>query len=208
MLDKSEQCGFKRGQQLTEKQVKYATNDLKYLPEIMRHQQAKIKLLGLENVIETEMKAIPAVVWLELSGIYVDQGKLSALSVMEEAKKQQAENELYIIFGTNKINLNSGQQLKEALNNIGIPVKSTGKDELKKFNNPVIKLLLEYKAAVKMLSSFTTTLSEHISRKTGRVHSSFNQYGAVSGRFTSSRPNMQQQPQAIRPIFCAEPGKS
>jgi DNA polymerase I len=205
-LDKSEQCGFKRGQLLTENQIKYVANDVRYLPEIMKSQQAKIKLLGLENVLETEMKAIPAVVWLELSGIYVDQCKLDALWKEVEAQKQQAENELHEIFGTNSINLNSTQQLKETLNKMDIPVLSTGKDELKKFNDPVINILLKYKNAVKMLSSFTKTLPKHISRKTGRVYASFNQYGAISGRFTSSKPNMQQQPQAIRPIFCAEPG--
>ena len=51
-LDKSEQLGFKMGEPLTAEQEKYALNDLKYLPEIMKQQRAKIKLLGLENIID------------------------------------------------------------------------------------------------------------------------------------------------------------
>ena len=76
MMNKGEQQGFRYGVPLTKEQKQYAANDLKYLPEIFKQQQAKIKLLGLENVINTEMKALPAIVWLELSGIYVDRERL------------------------------------------------------------------------------------------------------------------------------------
>src|SRR5665647_2852665 len=62
-IDKGEQTTFKYGVPLTQSQKEYAANDLKYLPEIYRQQQSKIKLLGLESVINTEMNTLPAMVW-------------------------------------------------------------------------------------------------------------------------------------------------
>jgi len=52
MLDKSEQRSFKMGAQLTESQQKYAIQDILYLPEIMRKQKAKIKLIDLQNTVD------------------------------------------------------------------------------------------------------------------------------------------------------------
>ncbi len=64
-MSKQEQQSFRYSVSLTQKQEQYAVNDLKYLPEIYKQQRAKIKLLELENVINIEMKALQAIVWLE-----------------------------------------------------------------------------------------------------------------------------------------------
>lgn len=209
-IDKGEQTTFKYGVPLTQSQKEYAVNDLKYLPEIYRKQQAKIKLLELESVINTEMNTLPAMVWLELSGIYVDQHKLDTLRVGVEAKKQQAEQELYKIFGTSEINLNSTKQLKEALNKIGLPVTSTKAEELAKFNHPAIKALKDYKEAEKLLNTFIQKIPGHINQNTNRIHANFFQIGAKSGRLSCTKPNLQQQPSKTLPefrtIFRAEPG--
>jgi DNA polymerase-1 len=209
-VDKSEQTTFKYGVPLTQSQKEYAANDLRYLPEIYRQQQAKIIQLKLESVIDTEMKALPAMVWLELSGIYVDQHKLIALRVEVEAKRHQAEQELFKVFGTNEINLNSTKQLKEALNKIGIPVTCTKAEELAKFNHLAISSLKNYKEAEKLLDTFINKIPEHINRKTNRIHANFYQIGAKSGRLSCTSPNLQQQPSKTLPefrtIFSAEPG--
>jgi hypothetical protein len=78
-MSKNEQKSFLYGVPLTQAQTEYAANDLRYLPEIFKQQQAKIKSLGLEDIVNIEMKAIPAIVWLELSGISVDINKLAEL---------------------------------------------------------------------------------------------------------------------------------
>jgi DNA polymerase I-like protein with 3'-5' exonuclease and polymerase domains len=209
-VDKSEQTTFKYGVPLTQSQKEYAANDLRYLPEIYRQQQAKIKQLQLESVIDTEMKALPAIVWLELSGIPVDEQKLTILRVEVEAKRLLAKQKLYEIFGTSEINLNSTKQLKEALNKIGIPVESTKAEELAKFNHPAIKVLKDYKEAEKLLNTFINKLPEYINQNTNRIHANFYQIGAKSGRLSCTSPNLQQQPSKILPefrsIFRAEPG--
>ncbi len=74
-LSKEEQQGFRYGVPLTDEQKQYAINDLKYLPEIFKQQQDKIKFLGLEKIIDIEMKPLPAIIWLELSGIFVDKNR-------------------------------------------------------------------------------------------------------------------------------------
>lgn len=208
-LDKTEQTGFRRGLDLTESQEKYAINDLAYLPDIMRSQQEKINIAGMQSVINTEMKAIPAVVWLELSGINIDMEKVKAIKAKLESQKVEAKQQLYIAFGSSKINLNSTQQLTKALNALRIPVESTDEEELSKYSHPVIDILKTYKEAEKLLNTFVDKIPTYINPKTGRIHSDFNQIGAKSGRFTSSKPNLQQQPSKFaewRSVYTASPG--
>lgn len=209
-MSKQEQRGFRYGVPLTPEQKQYAANDLKYLPEIFKKQQAKIKLLGLENVINIEMKALPAIVWLELSGIYVDRERLNELQKEIDTRRREAEQSLYKMFGSSKINLNSTQQLTKELNRLGIPVKNTKSEELAKFNHPIIKTLTEYKEAEKLLNTFVGKLPTFINKKTGRIHADFFQLGAKSGRLSCTKPNLQQQPSNTFPewrtIFKAPPG--
>jgi DNA polymerase-1 len=195
-ISKEEQTTFQYGVPLTEQQKQYAANDLKYLPEIYKQQQVKIKLMGLEDVINTEIKALPAIVWLELSGISVDRDRINELHTEIEVRKREAERILYGVFG--EINLNSTQQLKRELNLLGIPVTSTKKEELANFDFPVIKTLLEYKEATKFLSTFGK-LSTYIHKDTGRIHADFFQIGAKSGRLSCTKPNLQQQPSKTLP---------
>lgn len=209
-MNKEEQQGFRCGVPLTQQQKQYAANDLKFLPEIFKQQQAKIKLLGLENVINTEMKALPAMVWLELSGMHVDTRRLNELEKTIETRRREAEQCLYEMLGTSKINLNSTQQLTKELNRLGVPVENTKADELAKFDNPVIQKLKEYKTAEKQLNTFVKKLPSFINKKTGRVHANFFQIGANTGRLSCTKPNLQQQPSHTFPewrtIFKAENG--
>ncbi|MHC1757038.1 MAG: DNA polymerase [Methanosarcina sp.] len=208
-LDKTEQCSFKAGEELSENQIQYALLDVEYLPEIMRQQQAKIKLLGLENIIDIEMKALPAIAWLELSGINVDLDKLGEIKTKVFAQKSEAE--AFLIKELAPIrNLNSSKELLEVLKGKGFALENTGPKELAKYpDNPIIQALKSYRQATKMLTSFVNTMPEFIHPITKRVHSNFYQYGALSGRLTSEKPNMQQQPSRFRDwrqIFKAAPG--
>ncbi|WP_292387840.1 DNA polymerase [Methanosarcina sp. UBA5] len=213
-LEKEEQKGFKYGVPLTSAQQKYALKDLIYLPEIHKQQQAKIKQLNLETIIDLEMKAIPAMVWLELSGIKVDLEKLEPLKQNALQIKHEVESTIYHLLGDSSINLNSPSQLKKALNNAGIPVEGTNKDELKKYDTPVTNAILEYRDCEKFMNSFVDTLPTYINPITTRVHADYMQIGAVTGRLSCKAPNMQQQPargklaKHWKEIFVAEKGKN
>ena len=210
-MDKAEQMGFMYGVPLTMAQREYAANDLRYLPEIFKMQQAKIKAKELENVINIEMRAIPALVWLELSGINVDLEKLELFRINAEKTRDAARKTFFELLGTSPINLNSPIQLIKALNAAGIPVTSTKKEELAKFNHPVLDALEEFKKSEKLLNTFIDKIPGYISPTTGRVHADYFQIGAVTGRFSCRNPNMQQQPSRTqknwKEIFVAGEGK-
>lgn len=208
-LDKTEQCSFKTGDTLTESQIKYASLDVEYLPKIMQQQQAKITLLGLDDIVNIEMRALPAIAWLELSGINIDLKKLEEIKIQVQQQKTETEVFLLNILGQ-ELNLNSPKALLKALQAQGFDLKGTGKTDLAKYSdNPIIHTLKRYREASKLLSGFINTMPENINPITGRVHSNFNQYGALSGRLTSEKPNLQQQPSKFeqwREIFRANPG--
>jgi DNA polymerase-1 len=94
---------------------------------------------------------------------------------------------------------------------MGIPVESTGKNTLIPLADKylVVKALLEYRKLAKAVASFTEKLPKHINPITGRIHSDYNQYGAATGRFSCSNPNLQQVPRGkdIRSCFVPTPGK-
>ena len=84
--------------------------------------------------------------------------------------------------------------------------RGTGEDILEKIDLPICKLLLERRAVVKLLDAFIDSLPEVVNPKDGRIHCHFNQYGAATGRFSSSDPNLQQIPShnlEIRMMFKA-----
>lgn len=87
--------------------------------------------------------------------------------------------------------------------------RSTGEDALIELGKhcPIAKLLLDRRGVVKLLDAFINSLPEKINSKTGKIHGSFHQYGAATGRFSSSEPNLQQIPshsKNIRLLFTAD----
>jgi DNA polymerase-1 len=93
-------------------------------------------------------------------------------------------------------NINSYKQLLAILNLYGIPTTSTNQKILEQFklDYPIIKPLLEYKQNAKLVSSFGKDFIQRINPATGRLHASANQLGARSGRWSYSKPNLQQIP--------------
>jgi len=113
------------------------------------------------------------------------------------------------------INLSSPIQLAILLYDVlgvkeGIDKKSprgTGTDILNQIDLPLCKYLIEYKKLEKLISGFIESLPEKVNQKDGRIHCHFNQFGADTGRFSSSDPNLQQIPshnKEIRMLFKAK----
>jgi DNA polymerase I-like protein with 3'-5' exonuclease and polymerase domains len=116
----------------------------------------------------------------------------------------------------NPINLASPTQLAILLYDV-LKIKSvskksprgTGEDILKKINLPICNLILEERGLLKLINTYIDKLPECISKKDGRLHAHFNQYGASTGRFSSSDPNLQNIPShnnEIRMMFTSSPG--
>ena len=208
------------GSELTEEQIKYAAMDVAVLPEIHKKQQEQLKELGLEKVFEIEMGCIPATVWLELSGLPLDMEGLNR--VKGETKQKIEDSKLKVktflkesgfknldLFGLPAVNLDSHIQLLAAMRVIGLKINSTGDEVLSGIVHPIGKAIKEYRKQQKLLTGFILKYPGHLNKVTGRIQPSFNQCGTNTGRFTSSKPNMQQVPhdKSIRALFKAGKGK-
>lgn len=118
------------------------------------------------------------------------------------------------------ININSVPQLQVLLYDIACieptidkktkkPTRSTSEETLKKLKHPLADAILEYRDFFTLVSTFIDKLPECVNEKDGRIHCKFNQYGADTGRFSSSDPNLQNIPshnKDIRKMFKATDG--
>ncbi len=182
-----------------------------------------------------EMPLINIVAEMEDTGIAFDFEYAESLSKKYNQKLEAAKEKFYRLcddFGqdlddyrerkgaANKleypINISSAQQLAIMLYDI-LKIKSvdknkprgTGEEILQKIDHPVAKAILEYRGVAKLLSTYIEKMPAIANPKTGRIHASFNQIGADTGRFSSSDPNMQNIPShnnEIRKMFRASDG--
>lgn len=72
--------------------------------------------------------------------------------------------------------------------------RGTGESILKSFKHPLVDSILEYRSMSKLLSTYIEAIPNHIAKRDNRLHANFNQYGAKTGRFSSSDPNLQNIP--------------
>lgn len=108
------------------------------------------------------------------------------------------------------INFGSHVQAKYVLNKLGVPVETTNAKEMiaYKDSHEVIGYLLDYREYTKKITSFGEEFLKHINPSTGAVHTTFNQLGTATGRFSSEDPNLQNivADEAYRSPFVARPG--
>jgi DNA polymerase I-like protein with 3'-5' exonuclease and polymerase domains len=158
---------------------------------------------------------------MELAGIYVDRECWETLVRELEAQHARLEAEVkteladavqsFDLFGEADINLNSPEQVQQALARLGVPIKSTRELELEPFaqTHPIVSKLLDYRHLQKLLSTYGRGLLDHLHPVTGRIHADFRQIGTPTGRFSCSDPNVQQVPNLpeVRQCFKAPPGR-
>src|ERR1043165_6543391 len=103
------------------------------------------------------------------------------------------------------INLDSQQQVSEAIERLGIPLPDSTRNwklQPLALQYPVVAKLLEYRTMQKALTSYGQNMIEFINPKTGRLHADFRQIGAPTGRFACTNPNIQQVPHALEYRRC------
>lgn len=205
-------------QEYSERQLVYAANDVVILKDIYNLQLKQLKNKSLIRAAKLEFDFIRALSEIELNGMLLDVNKWRDILKDIEIERDKVGIQLQQIlgetssqntlFGVSLINLDSPIQLVKALNKLGINVESTDVKTLKKYsNNPIIKLLLEYRKYEKFLTTYGEALIERIHPKTGRLHSDFKQM-VDTGRLSSSNPNLQNIPseKIYRACFIAQPG--
>jgi DNA polymerase-1 len=179
------------------------------LPELCGLLAKELEQTGMTGVYnELELPLLPAVYAMEVTGTAADTALLGELSSRFEKKLAELQAESQRLTGA-EVNLNSPKQvaflLFEKLNlGLGDAQKkqfkkkdgySTGEEVLQylKAAHPVVPLLLEYREISKLKSSFVDNLLA-AAGPDGRLHTTFDQLGAATGRFSSSKPNLQNIP--------------
>ncbi|WP_369988967.1 DNA polymerase I [Pseudomonas xanthosomatis] len=174
-------------------------------------------------LMDIEMPLVPVLARIERQGALVDADLLGVQSGELGAKMVELEREAIELAGE-PFNLGSPKQLGVILyDKLGMPVLSkTAKgqpstaeavlDELAEQGYPLPKVLMQYRTLSKLKSTYTDKLPGQINPRTGRVHTSYQQAVAATGRLSSSDPNLQNIPirtaegRRIRQAFIASPG--
>ena len=171
---------------------------------------------------EIEIPLIPVLVDMETTGILVDRALLGEMSRGFTKELTTLELDIYRAAG-GEFNINSTPQLRTVLfERLKLPVQKRTKtgastdvevlEQLAALGHEVPRLLIEYRELTKLQSTYVDALPGYIRPDTGRVHTSFNQTGAATGRLSSSDPNLQNIPVRtrrggeIRRAFVAPPG--
>ncbi len=203
--------------ELSEAQLQYAARDAAVLIPLREKLVEKIKANSLIDCAKLEFECVMPVVDLELTGFYMEKARwLEQLGIVEERRGELA-NDLQEMLGEGaaqaslfgppraNINLDSQQQVSEAMERLGIPLPDSTRNwklQPLALRYPVVAKLLEYRTMQKALTSYGQNMIEFINPKTGRLHADFRQIGAPTGRFSCTNPNIQQVPHAIEYRRC------
>jgi DNA polymerase-1 len=182
-----------------------------------------LREMALEPLLrEIEMPLLEVLVDMEWEGITIDRALFRRLGQELGDDLRRLEQEISRAAGT-ELNLNSPRQLASVLfEKHQMPVLKKTKtgpstdadvlEQLAAMGHELPRLILEYRELQKLKSTYVDTLPERINRTTGRIHTSFNQAGAATGRLSSAEPNLQNIPvrtprgEAIRAGFIPREG--
>ncbi len=210
-----------------EQAAPYAAADADVTLRLQEQIRRELAEQGLEKLFyEVEMPLVPALAAMEQAGVLIDVDFLGEMSAELGEILGGLIDRIYELVGY-QFNLNSTQQLSKALfEDLRLPTDgvrktssgrhSTAADVLdslrERDTTGVIEAILEYREAEKLRSTYVDALPALVNPRTGRIHTSFNQTGAVTGRISSSDPNLQNIPirtdlgRRVRYAFIAAPG--
>lgn len=186
-----------------EQVCEYCCEDVDYtcrLKQVLAPQLTERKLESL--FFDLELPLLKTLAGMERKGIYLDVRKLQSLSKTLNAEIAQLERSIFNLAGI-EFNINSPLQLKKILfENLQIPYPkksrelSTGEEilELLVEDYPIAGKVLEYRRMEKLRSTYVESLPHEVNPRTHRIHCTFNQSVAATGRLSSQDPNLQNIP--------------
>ena len=180
---------------------------------------------GMQLMEEIEMPLVTVLAGMEMSGILIDLPFFASMSQELETRLNEIARQVYQSVGK-EFNLNSTQQLSDVLfNRLRLEPPDRGKKtasghystsasvlESLRGKHEVVDWVLEHRELSKLKSTYLDALPAAVNPETGRVHTSYSQTGAVTGRLSSSNPNLQNIPirtaegRRVRNGFIAGPG--
>ena len=204
--------------------TEYAAQDADFALRLEAHLRAQMDVKQLEMYEKMELPVAQVLFEMERNGVQIDRAELARQSAELGAELMKLEQEAYAAAGQ-PFNLNSPKQLQEILfDKMGIPTKglkktakggiSTNEAVLEQLapDYPLPKIILQNRSLAKLKSTYTDKLPEMISPKDGRVHTTYAQAVAITGRLASNNPNLQNIPirtaegRRVRRAFTAPQG--
>ena len=189
-----------------EKLKEYAVEDADVTFQLKNIFEPRIKLEGLENLsCDIEMPLINVLATMERNGVKLDQEDLKAITINLREDILLLEKEIYSLAGT-EFNISSPKQLGDILfvrlkldDNARVTKTRqfiTNEEILQRLTkkHPIVDKVLEYRGLRKLLTTYVETLPLLVDKRTGRIHTSFNQAVASTGRLSSNNPNLQNIP--------------
>ncbi len=191
-----------------DKAASYAGADAVAVLRLIPKLQSELdKCQGTKLFVELEMPLVEVLADMEMNGIVLDMPFLASMSDQLQSRLYQIELQIHQAAGE-EFNINSPQQLSDVLfNRLGIePPDRTQKTasgfystaagvlEALSGKHPLVDWVLEYRELSKLKSTYLDALPLQVNPATGRVHTSYNQTGSVTGRIASSNPNLQNIP--------------
>ena len=199
--------------------TEYAAEDSDMTWRLKGKLQPQLKDSTLKLYKEIELPLLEVLAEIELNGVYVDRKHLTELSSKIDKQLLHLEKDIYVL-ADEEFNINSPKQLSVILfEKLKLPVVKKTKTgystdvsvlELLAAEHKLPKQILSYRQLAKLKSTYVDALPREIFKNTGRVHTSFNQTVAATGRLSSSNPNLQNIPirsdmgKEIRKAFTAE----
>jgi len=207
-----------------DKLKEYAVEDADVTFQLKNIFEPRIKTEGLGSLArDIEMPLITVLAAMERDGVRLDLEDLKSITVNLRDDIILLEKEIYTLAGT-EFNISSPKQLGDILfirlkldENAKVTKTRqfiTNEEILQRLVNkhPIIDKVLEYRGLKKLLSTYVEALPLLVDKKTGRIHTSYNQAVASTGRLSSNNPNLQNIPvrdargREIRKAFVPEPG--
>jgi DNA polymerase-1 len=204
--------------------TEYAAEDADITLRLHRSLWSKLETEPkLRNVFtEIEMPLVPVLARMEQYGVFIDAGKLKTQSGELGRRMLELQQRAYAVAGRH-FSLDSPKQLQTLLyDELKLPVSlktptgqpSTNEEALESLANQheLPRLILDYRTLAKLRSTYTDKLPEQVNPRSGRVHTSYHQAVAQTGRLSSSDPNLQNIPirneegRRIRQAFIAPAG--
>ena len=190
-----------------ERVAEYAAEDADVTLRLKRALLPQIEEAGLHDLyFDIEEPMIEVLADVEMAGVRIDCDALAHYAVELNRRMAQLEADIRSEAGEASLNINSTRQLGEVLfAKMRIAEKpkmtrtkqfSTDEEYLQTFahKHRIIDLILEYRGVKKLLSTYVEALPQLVNRRTGKIHTSFNQAVTATGRLSSTNPNLQNIP--------------
>ena len=203
----------------------YAAADAAMTWRLIEPLEGELKQAGLDPLYTSlELPLIPIIGSMQAKGVTLDVDFLRDMSVNLQERISRLEAEIFELGGIGKFNINSPKQLNTVLFEVlGLPVEGLKKTKLGystdattldalRDAHPIVNMIVNFRELSKLKSTYVDALPELVNERTGRLHTSYNQTGSATGRFSSSNPNLQNIPirtevgREVRRAFVAPPG--